>query len=62
MQHESEWMELEEVVAVGIGMVENRPGIIISVRSTPDSVRQQVPVEIDGIPIRVEESGEISAG
>lgn len=61
LQYESEWMELEGVVAVGIGLIENNTGIIISVKSTPESIRQLIPAEIDGVPIRVEESGEISA-
>lgn len=59
--NESKWMELEEVVAVGIGMIDDKPGIIISVKSAADSVRKKVPPKIDGVPIKVEKSGEIFA-
>lgn len=59
--HEKRWMDMEEVVSVGVGIVGDKPGIIILVKGNALSVSEKIPAEIDGIPIKITESGEIRA-
>jgi hypothetical protein len=57
-RYEHDWMAIPEVVAIGVGKVENSTiGIIISVIGDVDSVRKQLPELIDGVIIRVQRSG-----
>ena len=59
-QHERGWLAIEGVVAVGIGLTSaGEAGIIISVAKDLSSIRSQIPGRIDGIPIEINETGEI---
>ena len=61
-KHEKDWLKIDEVVGIGIGLIEDdRPGIIISVKSGVNSVRRQMPTQVDGVSIAINESGEIRA-
>lgn len=60
--NEREWMALDGVVAVGIGLTEAKEaGIIISVKKDRQAIRSKIPAELNGIRIDVIESGEIVA-
>lgn len=60
--HESAWMAMDGVVAVGIGLASGgHPAIIVSVSRNLQTLRQQIPRSIEGVPVEVVESGEIKA-
>lgn len=59
---EGDWFKLDEVVAVGIGKISaGKIGIIVSVKSNQNGVRQFIPAEVEGVPVKIEKTGEISA-
>lgn len=59
-KHETRWLRLEGVVAVGIGQIEGiGPGIIISVEKETEYLRRLLPTEIEGIPVRLNKTGTI---
>lgn len=61
-KHESAWMAMEGVVAVGIGLVAgSKPGIVISVSKNPAQIRQKIPATVEGIAVEIQETGEIRA-
>ena len=61
-QYERIWLANKSVVAVGIGNTSKGvPGIIISVKKITLQIRKQIPAEIKGIPIEIQETGEIKA-
>lgn len=62
-RHEKEWMAREEVVAVGIGKAdgETGAGIIISVSKNPDKTRNDVSERIEGVPIKIQQTGTFEA-
>lgn len=60
--HESQWFNIPEVKAVGIGLTTHKNiGIIISVQNNPDKVRTQIPNEIDGVPVEIKTTGTFKA-
>ena len=60
--HESSWLGIEGVVAVGIGITTSgEPGIVISTKVSPSQLQQVIPTNIEGIAIEVRQSGEIKA-
>ncbi|GAB4372638.1 MAG: hypothetical protein Kow0042_16030 [Calditrichia bacterium] len=61
-RYEKQWLAIPEVVGVGIGTTSKKGiGIIISVKQNPESVRQQIPSEIEGVPVEIRETGELKA-
>lgn len=61
-RQEAEWLALEGVVAVGIGATEKRgPGILVSVESITDALREHIPREASGVPVELRETGEVRA-
>ncbi len=60
-KHEDKWMNIEGVVAVGLGMVEEEIGIIVSVKKDDGDIRKKIPSAVDGVPVVIRHSGEISA-
>lgn len=60
-KNEKQWMKLEGVVAVGVGMVEEQAGIIISVEDDPKLIRKQIPSSINGVKVVIQQTGEIRA-
>ena len=60
--HEDKWLALDGVVAVGIGLVQgDRGGIIISVEANRDTIREQIPSEVEGVPVKVQVTGHFEA-
>lgn len=61
-KYEKEWLSINDVVAVGIGNVSSRQvGLIISVIKDTKKIRRKIPHQIDGIDIKIQETGEIKA-
>lgn len=59
---QSAWMNLEGVEAVGEGEVDGRPCIRVFVSGRTDAVEDEIPDTFRGFPVRVHDSGIISAG
>jgi hypothetical protein len=56
------WLAIEGVVAVGIGMTSSGgTGLIVSVKSDAARIREQIPNQIEDIPVEIQETGEIKA-
>ena len=61
-KYEKTWLSIKEIVAVGIGETsEGRLGIIISVKEKTGKYENQIEQNIEGIPIEIQEIGEIQA-
>ena len=61
-KYEMEWLQIEGVVAVGIGQLkEHGPGIIISTREDPAGIRQQIPQLVENVHIHLQKTGPIDA-
>lgn len=61
-EYERIWLANKGVVAVGIGNTsKGEPGIIISVKKITLEIQKQIPAEIKGVPIEIQETGEIKA-
>lgn len=59
--NEKKWLRLKGVVAVGIGSIENKPGIVISVENDAWLSQNKIPSVIDNVPIAVQTAGRIEA-
>jgi hypothetical protein len=62
-KHEFELMKIAGVSGVGIGEDARKPGLVIKVyveRNTP-ALKRQIPSEIEGYPVSIEQSGEFRA-
>ncbi len=55
-------MQIDGVVGVGIGEADGRPVITVLVREDSESVRRNVPPELDGHPTRIQVVGDVRAG
>jgi hypothetical protein len=61
-KYEKSWLALEGVVAVGIGKTSDKKfAIIISVKEDIKKLKLQIADNIDGIPIEIQETGDIKA-
>ena len=60
-RYEQEWLAIKEVVAIGIGKAGNEMGIIISVSESPEKLRKEIPGRIDGVPIKIRQTGRFKA-
>jgi hypothetical protein len=59
-QFEKDWFKIEEIVAVGIGKISSdKLGIIISVKKNLPKIQKLIPSMVNGIPVKIEEVGEI---
>ncbi|MCA9734795.1 MAG: hypothetical protein H6696_07130 [Deferribacteres bacterium] len=57
-KHESQWMAISQVQAVGIGILKNgETGILISVDQFDANLASRFPLEIEGVFLEVVESG-----
>ncbi len=62
LKYEKSWLTLEGVIAVGIGKTAaGKTGIIVSVKEDVKKYRRKIADEIEGIPIEIQETGEIKA-
>ncbi len=60
--YERAWMAMDGVVAVGIGLASSgSAAIIVSVSRNLQTLRDQVPRTVEGVPVEVVETGEINA-
>ncbi len=59
--HEHEWLALTNVVSIGIGDVGGATGIIIGVKNHPDSIREKIAAEIEGIPVEIKTIRQLKA-
>lgn len=61
-KYESGWLRIDNVVAVGIGLVEGRgTGIIISVEEESETIRKHIPETIEDVPVKIQKTGTIRA-
>lgn len=60
-RHEEKWLGISGVTAVGIGKISNRIGIIISVDHNKELIQTQIPLQVEGIPVRIKLTGKLKA-
>ena len=60
-EHTDEWMAIPGVEGTAIGLCEGKPCIKIFTSSRTDQIRAQIPSEVEGYPLVVEETGEFRA-
>jgi hypothetical protein len=61
-EHESRWLSLDGVVAVGVGQTaDGRPAVVVSVRADSARLRRALPERVDGVPVEVRVSGDLRA-
>ena len=61
-KYEKEWLRIPRVQAVGVGVTaEGKQGIVISVVRVDESLKQQLPEEIEGVPVELRQGGPFSA-
>jgi hypothetical protein len=60
-KNEKKWLRLKGVVAIGIGRIENKPGIVISVENDAWLSQNKIPSVIDDVPIKIQSVGKIEA-
>ncbi|NOX87427.1 MAG: hypothetical protein GXO77_00240 [Calditrichaeota bacterium] len=61
-KYEAEWLKLDNVVAVGIGMTaQGGLGLIVSVSEINDKIKKLIPEEAEGFPVEIKETGRIKA-
>jgi hypothetical protein len=61
-QHESEWMDVQGVQAVGIGRTSRgNIGIIVSVSEINDAISNNIPDTIESIEVEIQKTGEFRA-
>ena len=61
-KHEKKWLQIEGVVAIGIGnLSDGAPGIIVSVKKNAREIRKQIPETVQGVGVEIQETGEMKA-
>lgn len=60
-KHQDRLMSIAGVEGVGIGGSEESPVIIVMVRQGATEMRKKLPSQIEGYPVTVEVTGEITA-
>ena len=60
-EHTDEWMAIPGVEGTAIGLFKGKPCIKILTSSRTDQIRAQIPSEVKGYPVIVEETGEFRA-
>jgi hypothetical protein len=60
-EHTDEWMAIPGVVGTAIGMSEGKPCVMIFTSSRTDHIRAQIPPEVEGYPVIVQETGAFRA-
>lgn len=60
-KNEKKWLRLKGVVAVGIGRIEEKTGIIVSVENDAWLTQNKIPSFIDNVPIKIQTVGRIEA-
>jgi hypothetical protein len=60
-KYQDEWMSIPGVVGIGIGAANGKPVIKVLVINKMMELEQQIPKEVEGYPVVIEETGEIRA-
>ena len=60
-KHQERLLNVSGVVGVGVGGSEDAPVIVIMVTGATTAMARKLPRQLDGYPVRVEKSGEITA-
>lgn len=60
-KYEKKWLKLDGVVAVGLGIDEDHPAIIVSVNIDPDFFLNQIPKSIEGVKVVIRQTGKFRA-
>ena len=58
---QSEWMDIEAVVSVGQGRLDDRDCIAVYVTGESPEITRKIPSEYKGIPVDIREGGNIRA-
>jgi hypothetical protein len=60
--HESRWLALRGVVAVGIAQgADGTPTIIVSVETDSERIHRQIPERVDDVPVEIRVAGPVRA-
>lgn len=60
--YEEDWMAIDGVVAVGVGLTsQGSPGIIVSISRNLEEIRDKIPSSVEDVPVEIIQSGEIFA-
>jgi len=59
--HTDEWMAVPGVVGTAIGEFKGKPCIKVFVVKKNEEVKKKIPSQVEGFPVRMEETGEIRA-
>jgi hypothetical protein len=60
-RHQDQLMAIPGVTGVGIGEQGGRPAIVVMVERLTPQVKTQIPQQLEGFPVVVDQSGEITA-
>ena len=60
-RHQDRLMSIPGVAGVGIGGSEDSPVIVVMVKKGGADIRKKLPARIEGYPVKVEVTGEITA-
>ena len=61
-KYEQQWLSIQDVVGVGIGILDDKNmWIIVSVVKLESQVASKIPNEIEGVKIEIRETGEFKA-
>ena len=56
-RYEKEWLRKKGILAVGIGKVDKGIGIVISVDSKSFTEKTSIPGDIEGVPVKIQDTG-----
>lgn len=59
--HTPDWMNIPGVTGTGEWQKDGKPAILIFVDSLTDSLKSQLPTEVEGYPVVIKESGKVKA-
>ena len=57
----SQWLAIDHVVGVAIGMLDEKPCIRVLVASEPEQVRKKIPENVEGYPVVIDVTGTLKA-
>jgi hypothetical protein len=61
-KYEPEWLSLKGVVGIGIGTLSDGSiGIIVSVKKLEKKIQKEIPDQVEGVKVEIQESGEFKA-
>lgn len=58
-RYERDWLAIDGVVAVGIGIRGGTACVVVSVVSDPVVFSDSIPADVEGVPVVIEKSGTI---